>query len=524
MKPTGNAALFLVETCFARVVCDQCTQARTKCSRGVPACSRCQAEGIACTRKQAKHDKRTARQLLRTNCQLTPRAVAPSSWEQVIETCTPSPSVRFSIRRFVIPLVPQLPAPEAAAELIRATKLFVNPRQKVSGIVASSGRMQRMFHLATRTFFYMVNPFMPLFSEESFHARPRSPTLRQIVIQIGLERMPPSALAREAIAANGFNANSLTQLPPTLDTLQCLLLTQFGILQSGIERMRFRIFCLLNTLSSLLGLHTAPPGSPQRLERLLALHLENYAFYHSSLGQSVKLAKCSWVATTGMARFLPLEPSDRIHLILSQAMYASYNVVLNLNKLLTKTLQEKSPTSTLSYAIEKGLEMATSIFSWGWRGLLKPARTTLLLQSRLALALRCYNDRLEIVKLALHIPPDPELPLSPAPLSRKVSNHSLEGLRVAVRIIRLASTLTAGSFGMDFIYILAPSVAFLLAHYKAFRREFGTAPQLQEALLLARASIERGLKVDPFQSKATIYLRLIDLIVKQRNLTKHLAS
>ncbi|KAJ9086023.1 hypothetical protein DSO57_1008536 [Entomophthora muscae] len=160
---------------------------------------------------------------------------------------------------------------------------------------------------------------------------------------------------------------------------------------------------------------------------------------------------------------------------------------------------------------------------WGWRHLSKLAntpclQTALLRQSRLALALHYNNDFIELSKLSSYIPSNPLTRVSPIPLTPTINAFSQKGLSTAIHTIRLALTLTPFSFGMDFIQIIIPSIAYIIAYIKPFKEAVGHDVQLVKALAQARMIIANRVSVSHLNVKAKPYLDLIDYILSQRHI------
>lgn len=329
-----GANLLIVDAAQARVTCESCKRKHLKCDRRVPTCSQCRDRGVACCQSKAVRDRLGASKLKNVSQELIARRAVPLTWAQVVETCSQSPARRFYLRRYIMPLVLLLPKPTVAAEILQLGARLAHPRHPAESRVLlqiqySAYQLDATREHAIAAFFRMFNPFYPLFSEEGFRAKPRSPTLHRLVIQVGLERMPQSDLTRAAMQANGLTPEVLHKLPPSLDTVQCLLLVLFGVRLSTLEAAHFRIFCSLHRLIPLLGLHATLPSN--WLERTLAMHMASLGSYNLTIGQYLRWTHVTWLKASSLhlnPRFLPEmtnrqhfpHPSDRIHFILSQTI------------------------------------------------------------------------------------------------------------------------------------------------------------------------------------------------------------
>ncbi|KAJ9068957.1 hypothetical protein DSO57_1023401 [Entomophthora muscae] len=535
----AKGTLLLFDTVAAKIVCDQCSAAHVKCSRDIPACKRCQRSGLNCTRNRAQFDGRVIYGLSKAGWKLQPVRIRVATWTQVIDMSTLVPLTRFHLRRHLMPLEILLPKASESAEILNISSHAINTllhpseTRKAMHIHYPSAAIQDLFEKAKLVFFHMFNPFYPLFSEEGFYFLPRSQTLRKLVIQIGLERMPLSDLVKSAMRQNNLCREDLAQLPYTFDSLQCLLLAQFGSRLACLTKTRFRVFCTTNRLLTLFGLYQTPLSSPQWLERTLALHLLNFGSYSLSVGQSIIWLKLIWLKTSsthlnyGFLQTLTNHNcfpflSDRIHFITSQAVYHSFTIVYNANIDYTLAINQKSSAACFLEKIKKYLASHHHNFMWGWNSLSQLAHShpsTLLRQSRLALVLRCNTDYIELMKLISYIPKNPTTRVSTTPLTYTINEFSQQGLDVAIRSVHLASTITPSSFGLDYIHILIPSLAYLMAHHKAFKKTFGFSHHFLKVIMHAREAIAKGTNVPFIGTNATVCLKLIDFLLQRHSIT-----
>ncbi|KAJ9056466.1 hypothetical protein DSO57_1032787 [Entomophthora muscae] len=479
--------LLSIDTTHARTRCDQCHKKHRQCDNSIPTCSRCRKLKIECTRQRTQ---------LRSQMKLS----SPTTWFHAIQLHPASLIARFRIQRYLMPfrtLLPKLPL--KTLDMVTTQANIHSTPSMITYSPHPTAKIHALLRLATKSFFHFVNPFQPLFSEESFHSKPRSTTLCKIITHIGLERMPETTSTTAALLYNSFRPHALLALPPTLDTLQCLHLARFFVRCPAIEPLRARISFYASTLLPLLGLHIYRPNSPHWLEYTLLAQMDAISLYNLSPNQlpnntyidsSRRHLNPSFLPTMTNLNHFP-HPSDRIHFITSQTMYHSFSIAIHCTIC-------KEPLQT-------HLQRLHESFLWGWCHLthlthVSSHQKRLLTQSRLALALRYYNNYLHILQLAS--------PTNPP--------HLQHGLKVAAHVIHLTSTLTHAPFSLNCIITLIPSVTFILAHQS-------TTQPLLNALSQAHHFLQQASHTDYFYRKATTYLSLIDLCLKHHNLITQLS-
>ncbi|KAJ9048516.1 hypothetical protein DSO57_1034324 [Entomophthora muscae] len=546
MELQRKGTMLVFDAGLANIVCDQCSASHVKCSREAPVCRRCSKSGHICTRKRTLQGNRIFQTLSKAGWTLQPSQVQISSWSQVIENCNLTPLQRFYLCRHLLPMESILPRPTEYKEILKISSDVYKIPQHLSSTRKSlqllyfTDEISNTLKLASSIFFYVFNPFYPLFSEEAFHSHPRSDTLKKLVIQIGLERMSQTEVVREAIQTNNLTESDLLNLPNTLDSLQCLLLVQFGSRIPWLSKTRFKIFCITNRLITLLGLHKTPPSSPLWLERTLALHLTSYGEYSLSVAQSLIWHRYIWVNMDKQhlnSNFLPriasfnqfLHLTDRIHYITSQTIYHSFTIVLTASRDHLLAVRGKRSTAPFIKKLNAHLNTLTENFRWGWNNLeqLVPrsaSQKLLLRRSLLTLTLRYNNDHIELSKLFCYIPQNSSHRISKAPLTFTINSPSQRGMAVAINTIQLAATITPSSFGLDYIHILIPSLAFLIAHTKPFKKTFGYSDHFQRSLLKAKHTIARGKHVTFTRKTATVCLDLIDFLLSHHKFSPHLPT
>ncbi|KAJ9068960.1 hypothetical protein DSO57_1023403 [Entomophthora muscae] len=538
MELQRRGTFLLVDAFNAKIVCDQCRSKHLKCSREAPACHRCSSLGINCTRKKTGYDSKVIYGLSRSGWLLKSKTTMPGTWGQVVQSFS-SIHFRYFMQRYLMPLALLLPRPSQSTEILKMSENIVFPRILFLLKTPSHTNLHEIIHpnikaTAYKMFFKIFNITYPLFSEQSFYANPRSKTLNKLIIQIGLERLPQTLQQKTALQENNLTLDDIIHLPLTLDTLQCLLLLQFGTRPSWITKVRFRIQCTIHRLISLLGLHKTHKSSPQWLERTLALHLVALGEHGLSVGQSIKLTQYVWIKEGRdhlNSNFLPLMTNlnqfphlnDRIHFITSQAIYHSFTIILKANRDYTTACQTNTKASVFSDKLNIHLKHLKENFDWGWLHLSHlttspESHHRLLRQSRLTLALRHNNDYIELMKLASYIPIDTNRPLSSTPITNRNNLFSQAGLNMAIRTIQLAITLTTAPFDLDYILIQIPSIAFIIAHLKATKSNSEYAGHLIKTLILSRDSLTKGISIPFHGFKATAYLHLIDFFLKQQNI------
>ncbi|KAJ9086025.1 hypothetical protein DSO57_1008538 [Entomophthora muscae] len=536
MEFVRNGKLMSVESIVPKSRCDQCRISHVKCDRRVPACQRCLKLGKYCTRERRTHFGKISQCLSREGWILHQRKVI-ATWTQVIDMCLLPPISRLRLQGYLLPLEFVLPKPTESREILMLssciTKASSHSSEASKPLHVVYTEIEDILDMSIKVFFHLFNPFFPLFSEEGFYCRPRSNTLKKLVIQIGLERMPQTDLVRTAIFTNNLTLQDLTHLPNTLDSLQCLLLAQFGAQLSWVDKIRYRTFLIINRLAALLGLHQTLVTSQQWLERTLALHLISVGAYSLSVGQSIVWDSPIWLKVSGVhmnpnflssvANHFPTI-NDKIHFITSQAIYHSFTIVLDANRDCTLASKKKINAARFTKCLNIYFKQLPENLMWGWHNLSKLAnipclQAALLRQSRLALALRYNNDFIELSKLSSYIPSNPLTRVSPTPLTPMINAFSQKGLSTAIHTIRLALTLTPSPFGMDFIQIIIPSIAYIIAYIKPFKEAVGHDSQLVKALAQARMIITRGTNPSHPNVKAKPYLDLIDYLLERHHIS-----
>ncbi|KAJ9079503.1 hypothetical protein DSO57_1034769 [Entomophthora muscae] len=530
LQRRGN--FLLVDTFNAKIVCDQCRSKHLRCDRAIPSCHRCLGLKINCTRQKAGYENKVIHGLSRVGWKLKSRTFPPSTWAQLIQTNT-TPITRFYLWKYLMPLVLLLPKPSEAADIMQISHTAIQPppysfeTKLPLQLEYPINETNNYFSLATQTFFNSFNVTYPLFSKETFSARPRSVTLIKLLIQIGLERMPQTDQVRAAMLSNNLTLSDFDHLPNSLDTLQCFLLAQYGARHSWLIKIRFRIFCTINRLITLLGLHNIPSFSPQWLECTLALHLTNLGEYGLSVSQSIAWTKFIFVTTTSkhlhphfflrMRNHFP-HLSDYIHYITSQTSYYSFTIILNIHIHYT---QSKGNAASFSKLLQSHVKALYRSFQWGYSNLSRLTSSThqlLIRQSQLVLVFRHNNNYLELMKLASHIPDNHQSSLSPNSITSKVNHYSQSGVDTAIHTLTLASTLTTTPFDLDYILVQIPSLAFIMAYFKSIKGYPNYSHQLFRAIIQARISIAQGTS-HPFHAvKARSYLVFIDYFLKKQNI------
>ncbi|KAJ9089762.1 hypothetical protein DSO57_1009513 [Entomophthora muscae] len=179
LQHRGN--LLKVDTGCAAIVCDQCRRVRRKCNRGVHSCNRCLGRRIECTRHQNKLTNIFVGGSTRASwAPRIKKAVVPTTWTQAIEVYPGTTRARLYIRGYVLPLVYFLPSPSLLGEIMAMANGIIQPRplsfesKVLLQIQYAQTKIQDAFERAINIFFHMCNPFLPLFSEEAFHAHSRS--------------------------------------------------------------------------------------------------------------------------------------------------------------------------------------------------------------------------------------------------------------------------------------------------------------------------------------------------------------
>ncbi|KAJ9090566.1 hypothetical protein DSO57_1001020 [Entomophthora muscae] len=491
-------------------VCTPCQVAHRKCSRGVPTFNRCLKKGLQCVRTHAPSDNI----VILKRWRLKPTQAVPRTWEQVMYFSSMPLLTRFFFRRYVMPMVLIFPKPTVAHIVNDLRKKAMSPyihplkpKTTVSNCDVTS--IQDTFVLAIKAFFLLYNPFYPLFSEEGFYLKPRSPTLLKIVIQVGLERMPQSDLTRSAKRKNNLTPDDFNNLPVSLDSLQCLILGLFAVWIPGLEAFRMTRPFMINSMIYALGLHAISPSSPFWFEATLAKHAAHLGFHHQSIGQY--LTRCKFISLYKNDFFLRSPfPADMIHLITSQALYNSFTILVNASRAYTLALNNKTQSKLFLEEVVSFSKLLRDNLAWAWNQLaaLNAQNKTLLTQSRLVLALRCHNDTIELAKLSLHIPPNRQGCVSHVPITTDTCLTTY-ALSIATRNIHLVSTVNPHAFNSEYVRILIPSIAYIMFHLK----HEATNPHLCHALTQAKACLEKGREVPTLKVSAKCYLELIEFLL-----------
>lgn len=234
-----------------------------------------------------------------------------------------------------------LPKPASKQDITWLKNLALSPyTQNFTPVVENFTfqEIQTTFVMALNTYFQVFNPFQPLFSEQRFYSKPRSPTLVKIIIQIGLQHMQPTELSTAAIVENGLTIDDFTNLPPCLDSLQCLLLGTLSVWIPNMEKVRTRAWLSINSLVSLLGLNVIPSSSPLWLESTLAKYMAHLGFHYHSIGQYIQTCLPLSLYEINLNQSNPsLSLINNSHLIATQAIYNSFQILVNANKAFLQT-------------------------------------------------------------------------------------------------------------------------------------------------------------------------------------------
>ncbi|KAJ9089765.1 hypothetical protein DSO57_1009516 [Entomophthora muscae] len=71
------------------------------------------------------------------------------------------------------------------------------------------------------------------------------------------------------------------------------------------------------------------------------------------------------------------------------------------------------------------------------------------------------------------------------------------------------------AFGIDYVHIQIPSIAFIIAQYKPLKENFGKISSIHKALLKARENLLKALHAPILDVKARAYLDLIGFFLKK---------
>ncbi|KAJ9059196.1 hypothetical protein DSO57_1005118 [Entomophthora muscae] len=362
--------------------------------------------------------------------------------------------------------------------------------------------------------------------------RSRPQMLYKIVTRIGLGRMERTDLTEAMIKEIEIEPTELLTMPPSLDSLQCILLVQQGILSYPLGQLRYQLYRLATAFTSLLGLHYCSRHSPRWLERRLALNFVSIGPYYSSSGYDAFDSPASWLPVDHrhlnplflLAReggFSNLE--EKIHFITSQCLYYNISILTNAFKRYKLALKENTSPSYLSHKIWLSKKCLILNFLWGWHHLsqlvsLPLAPKPLLVKSRMTLALRYHSDCIKLMNIAAYIPQDASLAISPTPNVSRLTPFSRQGLGASFHLIRLLSLLNISLFEIKYIRLLVPACAFLMAHYKVVQEELGNAARIISSLNLARALLNEALKI-PFRTlDARASLDLLNFYAKSQKI------
>ncbi|KAJ9080937.1 hypothetical protein DSO57_1019746 [Entomophthora muscae] len=383
-----------------KVACTECRKGHRRCDSDVPTCGRCRRLGLKCSKHTKKDPKMDG--LIREESFLVIKEKMHPTWSDAIMSSPMQLLMRYYLRRFIMPVVVLLPRPSVSTKITKLglKAIETNAREAItlrgSNPTFSQQKIQGIFALALKSYFQLCNPFYPLFSEEGFLSRARSPILLKVIIQMGLERLPQTPLIKEAISLNNLRILDFYTLPISLDTLQCLLLINSGLCIIGVDKLRIKIFLQIDRIATLLGLHVNPRSSPLWLERTLALQMINLVTYNMSIGQHIKSAQFSWLFASNthlkpgsiskLKSHFP-HPSDKIHFISSQATYHSFTILMNATRDYTKAFKDRTNANVFKKTLNKHVLLMEQNFLWAWAHLKKiyTHQKTLLLQSRLTL-------------------------------------------------------------------------------------------------------------------------------------------
>ncbi|KAJ9060621.1 hypothetical protein DSO57_1028896 [Entomophthora muscae] len=540
MELNRKGVTLFVDTLRTNTSCDHCRAAHIRCEKGLPSCERCLNTRLRCTYSRNRFDTRLALGFVKEGWTMQKMIFDASTWAQVIANYSPNPMSRSRLWLFLLPLELILPLPTRAKEMLdfcpNMIRTLVHPSEtrKYLHLNYPEIEIQAILDMAIKVFFHLFNPFYPIFSQKAFHSRPRSCTLKKIVTQIGLERMPQSELVKSAMDVNHLTHKDIYYLPNTLDTLQCLLLAQLGIRQPWIIENRIGISCLIDRLSTLLGLHISKTLSPPLwIERKLALHLAILQHFFFSGGTSSSCSKFTWLETntahlypTTLTRLKLNDVScfgDQVHFFTGQTICRSKAILLQANTDFMLALQKKSRVACFLKLFETHLNSLNDNFIRGWNSLMQLTKTSLHpalhRRSRLALALHCNADHIELLKTASYIPSNSLCRISSTSLTCTIDRFSLKGLDLAIRTIQLLSTISLAPFGIDVIHILILAISYAIAHFIESKRVTNKNGLLVRSLSQAVAILNRAAYVPFFQETALAYKKLIAFLLHTHDIS-----
>ncbi|KAJ9054102.1 hypothetical protein DSO57_1018225 [Entomophthora muscae] len=230
-----------------------------------------------------------------------------NDWGQLVIETTSHRFVRFFVKKYVKPFAAVAPSPDVALKLVDIVKQLMLARPVIpQGLAECNPTLRReVCNRATQAFFHYFNPMLPLFSEEGFHSKPRSPLLRAIVVRIGLWRMRITRveeLLMEQIDRE-IDQERLASMPLNLEFVQCLLLIMAGFNIKASMIVRTRAYFTISSLITLLGLHVE---SSHDLERRLAFNALSLWVYQASNDQNTGAVPGKWLEETwSVSNFSP---------------------------------------------------------------------------------------------------------------------------------------------------------------------------------------------------------------------------
>ncbi|KAJ9090341.1 hypothetical protein DSO57_1003464 [Entomophthora muscae] len=301
-----------------------------------------------------------------------------------------------------------------------------------------------------------------------------------------------------------------------------------------MNALRCKLFCFSTAIISMLGIEFNSPCREQWLERRLALYAFNLELYYSSASQSLPrtyilyvplskehLSKTYLLAKIKQGRVTSF--SDLIHFITFHCLNHSFCIVTTTYREFSNALASKS--TDYDNCIIKNLRLLQENFHRGWVNLARLANTpypelsSLLLNSRITLAMRYHSDLIRITGLATQTPVKVNQPLTLRPTTNLLAYFTHQGLASSIRLISILSALNMEPFHIQPLRLLTTAISFITLHYRTSKYEYTTSICLIQSLRQAKDMLVKALDVPLNAMNARIILGLMDVLFKRNKIS-----
>ncbi|KAJ9090053.1 hypothetical protein DSO57_1006446 [Entomophthora muscae] len=525
-------------------VCDQCFKNKIKCNKQKPACLSCVAR-----HKNCSWDRDSSRSSCKDwslpmslaeaiqdlmGAMKKPAVAKPFGlpfWQVFIKDWMDRPFVRILFFQLVHLSEMDILKPSVKEQHFLAGLL--NQKSCFKAVLSSSPlnivipffKYEDILSRAADAFFHYSNPFMPLFTQYGYENYPRTPLLRLTVWRKGLEYMeetPTTVTLTHILDVELMKLTKLSQLKPTLDVLQSILLLIIGLKKSPLNQ-RFSLFHTIATvLPHQLGLHLIFPfkSSNIALERRLAYQYIaqmnalgawkiGYPFFHLTHHYNkLSITPKTFAEYRERAQGSRNGLRDFCLLVSSESLFYSARLFLKVNQIYVVSQRKKIPSQYLLASSKKALDSLCYLSN---KGIMKIYELSLVVKvgpSRecsflpfvagtssdsyiehmlLFLQIRYEVGCLLILKACSQADPNhPTHPVSERPLNFLTQSIEM-GLSYAVSILGLLLQVTPMLFIFTQSAMISTASTFIIQHFHAYLDSGKTSLNLSDSLCQARS-------------------------------------